>query len=248
MGPGGVGKLTIGRLVAERLGCRLVDNHYWLNPIFGLIEQDGVTPLPKIVWPLIEQLRDVVFNTIATVSPPDWGFVFTHQVTAAAKDWTLTDAIASLAARRKAHVLGVQLTCGPEELARRVTRPERRLQMKDADSDAARAKAVMPPIRPRMVQRAHDRHHWHLGGTKRQSDCQAHDGGFPASGTEASVVQRSGAWRAISSILEMPEDAVRTSRAAGHRYLPERVGAEEPLIRPSWAFEPPARGFVTRSW
>ena len=44
MGPGGIGKLTIGRLVAERLGCRLVDNHYWLNPIFGLIEQDGVTP------------------------------------------------------------------------------------------------------------------------------------------------------------------------------------------------------------
>ena len=148
MGPGGVGKLTIGRLVAERLGCRLVDNHYWLNPIFGLIEQDGVTPLPKIVWPLVEQLRDVVFNTIATVSPPDWGFVFTHQVTAAAKDWTLTDAIASLATRRKAHLLGVQLTCGPEELARRVTRPERRLQMKDADPDAARAKAVMPPFDP----------------------------------------------------------------------------------------------------
>ena len=77
MGPSGVGKLTIGRLVAERLGCRLVDNHYWLNPIFGLIEQDGVTPLPKIVWPLVEQVRDAVFNTIATVSPPDWSFVCT---------------------------------------------------------------------------------------------------------------------------------------------------------------------------
>ena len=148
MGPGGVGKLTIGRLVAERLGCRLVDNHYWLNPIFGLIEQDGVTPLPKIVWPLVEQVREAVFKTIATVSPPDWGFVFTHQVTAADNDRTLTDAIASLAAHRKAHLLGVRLICGPEELVRRVTHPERRLQMKDADPDAARAKAVMPPFDP----------------------------------------------------------------------------------------------------
>lgn len=148
MGPGGAGKLTIGRLVAERLGCRLVDNHYWLNPIFGLIQQDGVTPLPMIVWPLVEQVRDAVFKTIATVSPPDWSFVFTHQVTSATKDRTLTDAIASLAAHRKAHLLGVRLTCGPEELARRVMRPERRLQMKDADPDAARAKAVMPPFDP----------------------------------------------------------------------------------------------------
>ena len=70
------------------------------------------------------------------------------QVTAATKDRTLTDAIASLAAHRKAHLLGVRLTCGPEELARRVTRPERRLQMKDADPNAARAKAVMPPFDP----------------------------------------------------------------------------------------------------
>jgi hypothetical protein len=65
MGPGGVGKLTIGRVVAERLGCRLVDNHYWLNPIFGLIEQDGVTPLPQIVWPLVEQ----VVTPFSTRSP-----------------------------------------------------------------------------------------------------------------------------------------------------------------------------------
>jgi hypothetical protein len=46
IGPPGVGKYAVGRIIAERTAAKLVDNHYSINPIFALIEQDGRTPLP----------------------------------------------------------------------------------------------------------------------------------------------------------------------------------------------------------
>ena len=44
VGPPGVGQYTVGRLLADRLGCKLVDNHYWLNVVFSLVEQSGGLP------------------------------------------------------------------------------------------------------------------------------------------------------------------------------------------------------------
>ncbi len=41
VGPPGVGKYTVASTLATRMPARLVDNHYWLNPIFGLIQQDA---------------------------------------------------------------------------------------------------------------------------------------------------------------------------------------------------------------
>jgi len=78
VGPPGVGKYTVGSALAVQMPAKLVDNHYWLNPIFGLIQQDGITPLPKEVWVQVNQLRAVVLETIATLSPSEWSFVFTH--------------------------------------------------------------------------------------------------------------------------------------------------------------------------
>ncbi|MBO0754455.1 MAG: hypothetical protein J2P54_01225 [Bradyrhizobiaceae bacterium] len=39
-----------------------MDNHYWLNLIFSLVDQDGITPLPKAVWPLAGRVRDAVLE------------------------------------------------------------------------------------------------------------------------------------------------------------------------------------------
>jgi Holliday junction resolvasome RuvABC ATP-dependent DNA helicase subunit len=44
VGPPGVGKYTVASTLAARMPAKLVDNHYWSNPIFGLIQQDGITP------------------------------------------------------------------------------------------------------------------------------------------------------------------------------------------------------------
>ncbi|HEV8389989.1 MAG TPA: AAA family ATPase [Dongiaceae bacterium] len=152
VGPGGVGKLTVARQLARAAGCKVVDNHYWLNPIFGLLHQDGVTPLPKGIWPLADQVRSAVLETIAAYSPPDWSFVFTHSAVGIpdyyAADMIIARGLASVAERRRARKLAVRLTCAPDELMRRIATPERRDQMKGCDTEEARINASLPPFDP----------------------------------------------------------------------------------------------------
>jgi len=139
VGRGGIGKFTVAKELAQIAGCKVVDNHYWLNPIFGLIHQDGVTPLPAGIWPLTEQVRGAVLETIAAHSPPEWSFVFTHSASGNPEhetaDQVICQDITEIADRRGARRLAVRLTCAPEELVRRVAMPERRLRFKGCDTE-----------------------------------------------------------------------------------------------------------------
>jgi hypothetical protein len=148
IGPPGVGKYTVGTIIAERTGAKLVDNHYAINPIFGLIEQDGRTPLPAQVWPQVGRVRSAVLETIATLSPRDWNFVFTHAASDDPSETGTCREILSTTERRGASVIVARLHCAPEELARRVLSPERRLRMKEMDPEAARTNAVAPVFDP----------------------------------------------------------------------------------------------------
>jgi hypothetical protein len=148
IGPPGVGKYTVGKIIAERTAAKLVDNHYAINPIFGLIEQDGRTPVPAEVWPQVGKVRSAVLETIATVSPPEWSFVFTHAASDDPSDAGTCREILSAAERRGARVIVARLHCAPDELARRVLSPERRARMKEMDPEAARANAVAPVFDP----------------------------------------------------------------------------------------------------
>jgi hypothetical protein len=148
IGPPGVGKYTVGKIIAERMSAKLVDNHYSINPIFGLIEQDGRTPLPDKVWQEVGKVRSAVLETIATLSPRDWNFVFTHAASDDPSDALTCREILSAAERRGASVIVARLHCQPDELAQRVLSPERRLRMKESDPDAARANAVAPVFDP----------------------------------------------------------------------------------------------------
>jgi predicted kinase len=148
IGPPGVGKYTVGTIIAERTGAKLVDNHYAINPIFALIEQDGRTPLPDPIWQQVGKVRSAVLETIATFSPKDWSFVFTHAASDHPSDAGTCREILSAAERRGARVIVVRLSCAPDELARRVLAPERRSRMKEMDADAARINAVAPLFDP----------------------------------------------------------------------------------------------------
>jgi hypothetical protein len=85
VGPAGIGKYTVALALEQLLASReqevrLVDNHYICNPVFGLVAQDGLSPVPTAVWDRIGEVRETVAKTIESVSPRGWSFIFTHVI------------------------------------------------------------------------------------------------------------------------------------------------------------------------
>ena len=137
-GHAGVGKLTVAREIAALTGARVIDNHYVNNPIFGLIELSGEKPLPEAVWSHVGAVRRAVHETIVTLSPPEWSFVFTlvaYDDKPRVRD--IFNDIREVARRRGARFQPVRLICEVEELRRRIAMPGRREQLKDISPDSA---------------------------------------------------------------------------------------------------------------
>jgi hypothetical protein len=134
MGFAGTGKLTIARAFARIVGAKVVDNHWINNPIFGLIDPDGVTPLPSGVWIQTQKVREAILETIATLAKPGANFVFTHEgIEGEPYDEVVCRGIAETAARRNARLFPVRLLCEEAELARRIQSPERAAMLKGVD-------------------------------------------------------------------------------------------------------------------
>src|SRR3954468_10185542 len=82
----GAGKYTVAKALV-RAGADsgqhyvLIDNHYTTNVIFGVMEVDGIRPVPPTVWARVDGAREAVFKAIVEFSPPEWSFVFTNVLT-----------------------------------------------------------------------------------------------------------------------------------------------------------------------
>lgn len=116
----GVGKMTVGRMLAEALRGRLLDNHLVLDPAFAMF------PLGSDEWwRLGFKLRRAVFAAAREI-PSGVPLVMTNilyeDCRASRKVLAM---IRSLAAHRQAPVVAVTLTASPDEHARRVASPER---------------------------------------------------------------------------------------------------------------------------
>jgi hypothetical protein len=136
----GIGKYTIAKALADVLPCKIIDNHYVLNPIFNLLETDGVTPLPPLVWLEAAKVREAVLETIRFLSPRDWNFVFTNDLSEDETSHRLFDDVAEVARARGATLVPVLLSCDQDKYLRRVVRPERRERLKAINVDEARAR------------------------------------------------------------------------------------------------------------
>ena len=141
IGFAGTGKYTIGRALSERTGAKLVDNHLINNPIFTVVNADGVTPLPAAVWDKVKGIRNIVYEAIREISPPGLSFIFTLEMRESdpAAHRAFHD-LEELAAARQSLFVPIRLICDVEELCRRVVDPARVGRLKDVSPDNARRK------------------------------------------------------------------------------------------------------------
>jgi len=149
IGPPGVGKYTVGRVLAARMPARLIDNHYWNNPVFDLVEPDGLAPLPDAIWERAATVRSAVLETIATLAPRERSFVFTHAVSTDGGhplDLVIAGQILRTAERRGARTLVARLSCSAERLAQRIAEPGRAARLKERDAGRAAAYAAQRPF------------------------------------------------------------------------------------------------------
>lgn len=134
----GTGKLTTAKEICKLADFKLVDNHYINNPIFNLILKDGKTPLPQTVWTQTRKIREAVLETIRTLSPPDYNFVFTNVlINEDPGDLEVYEKIEKTALIRKATFVPIHLTCELEENIQRVAMPDRKLNMKQLSPEGA---------------------------------------------------------------------------------------------------------------
>ena len=143
IGFAGTGKYTIGREVCRRTGAKLIDNHLINNPIFKVVNADGVTRLPAGVWDRVTDIRRNVYQAIRELSPPEMSFVFTMELRQSNPgDHRAFVDVQELAASRKSLFVPVRLICEVEELCRRVVEPSRIEMLKEISPELTRKKSA----------------------------------------------------------------------------------------------------------
>ena len=164
IGHPGVGKYTVAKALvaaAADSGERMVlmDNHATGNLILSILEP--VDPIPGEVWDRVGEVREVVYRTIADMSPPEWSFVFTNVLVADDPgDEAVVVRLARLAQESDRHYLPVRLTCELDAHLERVASPERGPRHKWTNVDAVRPLRShvrrRGPRRARLPRRRHD--------------------------------------------------------------------------------------------
>ena len=121
----GVGKLTIGRALADLIGGKLLDNHSVFNVAFALTEFKS-----PAFYDTVRAVREIAYRRILDL-PSDVPVVLTNWYSQGSawgeENW---DRAIALARERKCALNIVTLACRPEENARRIRAPERSAKRK----------------------------------------------------------------------------------------------------------------------
>lgn len=126
----GVGKFTIGRVLAEALNARLVDNHTIANPAF-VSTSFGSSEF----YDTVRAVRTLIFARLREL-PPTTNIILTSAPSRSLARWReLQTASKTLAAHRQTPLLGVHLRCSAEEGERRIRMTDRALLRKITDPE-----------------------------------------------------------------------------------------------------------------
>ncbi len=94
--------------------------------------------MPPLTWHFASDIRQAVLGTIQFLSPRDWNFIFTNDLTEDAGSHKLFDDVQKVVVSRGGVLVPVLLECNLEQYLERVTRPERRERMKSINAEEAR--------------------------------------------------------------------------------------------------------------
>jgi len=127
IGFAGSGKYTIAKEIAQ-FGYKVVDNQLINNPIFSLLDLDGITPISEKAWASIATIRTAVMGFVS--SDKSSNFVFTNELYDVEIDYIIYNQVKNAAVMRGSLFIPIKLNVSLEERARRITNPERRTRFK----------------------------------------------------------------------------------------------------------------------
>ena len=125
----GVGKLTVAKLLAEKINARLIDNHLLIDLVLSLCERGSAE-----YFSLIKKINDVILAEIA--GKPDQVFIFTNALAAeSANDRERFEQISQFSNKNGITFVQILLSCDLEENKRRTVTESRKLKGKLTDAD-----------------------------------------------------------------------------------------------------------------
>lgn len=122
IGFAGSGKYTIAKEITNS-GYKVVDNQLINNPIFSLLDLDGITSIPQNAWAAIADIRKAVLSYVSQDSKSN--YVLTNELCEVEHDHVIYNRVKKSAETRGSKFVPVKLTILAEERARRITDPDR---------------------------------------------------------------------------------------------------------------------------
>ena len=110
-------RLAVAEAIAAATDARIVDSEALYAPIFNVVDRMHPMNLPDSVWVGVDAVRNAVLATIATASPKDWSFVFTHAGYDIPADLGVYRLVRKTAEARGARFLPVTLASAPSKRA-----------------------------------------------------------------------------------------------------------------------------------
>lgn len=127
IGFAGSGKYTIAKEIAK-FGYKVIDNQLINNPIFSLLDLDGITPIPQKAWASIATIRTAVLGFVSQDNSSN--FVFTNELYDVEIDYVIYNQVKDAAEKRRSLFIPIKLNVSIEERARRISNPERLARFK----------------------------------------------------------------------------------------------------------------------
>lgn len=140
MGFAGTGKRTIGQELSKLENFRFVHHHDWIDPILNLLGTNSLVwwDLNQDGWKKINDVRDIIFSTIADVSPRNFNFIITFELVD--KDpyhQIFYNKLLEVVEKRHATFMPVRLICNEAELVERLQSTDRNQYLKLSDKELA---------------------------------------------------------------------------------------------------------------